>query len=168
MSTIIQHISCPDYQFDNLNLNKISKCIDDAIISKFANKSVVVRGIQSEKHDLPKEQLIQRILETGSDRYAGENKNEIKVNDRPIDLFGYACIAKSPMTLSVLEGFHRWKPMCLERPQLRVDIWMVYDADQLENVEYHHSYYGVMAKDGYLFKNKNKKQDALLDIVVIY
>ncbi|HUC96378.1 MAG TPA: hypothetical protein VMR16_01805 [Candidatus Saccharimonadales bacterium] len=167
MSTLVEHISCPDYQFDNLDLNKVSKCIDKALIDKFANRKVVIRGIQSEKHDLPKEQLVQKIIATGSDRYGSASKYEVKVNDRPIDLFGFACVAKSPMTLSVLEGFHKWKPMSLERPQLRADIWMVYDAMQLENVEYNHGYYKVKAKDGYIFKNPNRKQDALLGVFVI-
>jgi hypothetical protein len=167
MRTIVEHITCADYQFDNLDLNKVSKCIDDVLIEKFANQKVVIRGIQSEKHELPKDQLVQQIINIGSDRYAQESKNKVKVNDRPIDLFGYACVAKSPMTLSVLEGFHKWKPMCLERPQRRVDIWMAYDADQLENIEYNHGYYGVKAKDGYLFKNQNEKQNALLGVLVI-
>jgi len=167
MSATIQHITCANYQFDNLDLKKVSKCLDDALIDRFANRSVVIRGIQSEKHKFPKYQLVQQIIDTGSDRYARQSKNEVKVNDRPIDLFGYACVAKSPMTLSVLEGFHRWKPMCLERPQRKVDIWMVYDAEQLENVEYNHGYYGVKARDGYLFKNQNKKPDALLGVLVI-
>jgi hypothetical protein len=57
--------------------------------------------------------------------------------------------------------------MSLERPQLRVDIWMIYDANQLENVEYNHSYYNVKARDGYLFKNPNSKPDALLGVFVI-
>lgn len=167
MSTKLIHISCPDYQFDNLDLNVVSQTIDCALISNFANQKVVIRGIQSEKHELPKEKLINQILETGSDRYGLENKNEVKVSDQPIDLFGFACIAKSPMTLSVLEGFHKWKPMCLERPQRKVDIWMIYDASKLDNVEYHHSYYDVKAKDGYTFKDPLSKQQSLLGVLVI-
>lgn len=167
MTTVLKHISCPDYQFNNLDLVKVSQCIDGALIDLFANQKVVLRGIQSEKHDLPKNQLVQQIVSTGTDRYGTESKNEIKVSDRPIDLFGFACVAKNPMTLSVLEGFHKWKPKSLERPQLKADIWMVYDADQLENVEYNHGYYGVKARDGYLFKNPNNKPGALLGVLVI-
>jgi len=167
MNTKILHISCPDYDFDNLDIEKVSECIDDALIDKFSNQKVVLRGIQSEKHDIPKDQLIQQIIDIGSDRYALESKNEVKVNDRPIDLFGFACTAKRPMTLSVLEGFHKWKPMSLERPQQRADIWMVYDANQLENVEYFHSYYKVKARDGYVFKDPEHKTEALLGVLVI-
>ena len=167
MTPVLKHISCPDYQFDNLDLVKVSQSIDSVLIDLFANQKVVIRGIQSGKHELPKEQLVQQIIDTGSDRYAQESKNEVKVNDRPIDLFGYACIAKSPMTLSVLEGFHKWKPMSLERPQRKADIWMIYDSGQLENIEYNHGYYGVKARDGYLFKNPDNKPGALLGVLVI-
>ncbi len=167
MNTIIEHISCSDYNFNNLDLDKVSQCLDGILIDKFANKKVVIRGIQSEKHDISKEKLIQTIVDTGSDRYALENKNEIKVNDRTIDLFGYGCVAKRPMTLSVLEGFHKWKPMCLERPQKKVDIWMIYDANQLNNIEYNHSYYHVKANDGYTFKDPANKLKSLLGILVI-
>jgi hypothetical protein len=167
MSALLEYISCPDYQFDSLDLNKISQCIDRSIINKFADQKIVIRGIQSEKHDIPKDKLVQLILDTGTDRHGAKSDHAIKVNDRPIDLFGFGCKAHGPLTLSVLEGFHKWKPMSLERPQLRVDIWMIYDANQLENVEYNHSYYNVKARDGYLFKNPNSKPDALLGVFVI-
>ena len=167
MNTKILHIPCPDYQFKNLDIVKVSKCIDDILISNFANQKVVIRGVQSKKHNLPKEKFVEQILENGSDRYDLENENEVKVSDKPIDLFGYGCVAKSPMTLSVLEGFHKWKPMSLERPQQKVDIWMIYDASQLDNVEYDHSYYHVKAKDGYTFKDTKNKQKSLLGLLLI-
>jgi hypothetical protein len=167
MKTIVEHISCPDYQFDELDLNKVSKCIDSALVDRFAGKNVVLRGIQSEKHSSSKEDLIQKILETGSDRDNSDNSNQVKVNDVHIDLFGFACKIKGSITLPVLEGFHKWKPKSLERPQLRVDIWMIYDAEQLDNVEYNHGLYGVKAKDGYVFKKPNNQQKALMGMIVI-
>ena len=109
MKTKIEHILCPYYQFENLDIDKVSKCIDETLINKFNGQNVVLRGIQLEKHDLPKEQFIQHIVGTGTDRYSIESKNEVNVADRYIDLFGFACVAKSPMTLSVLEGFHKWQ-----------------------------------------------------------
>jgi len=44
---------------------------------------------------------------------------------------------------------------------------MIYDADQLENVEYNHGYYNVKARDGYVFKNPDNKKDTLLGVLVI-
>lgn len=162
-------LSCPCYEFSGeLDLKKVSQCIDNTLVNKFEGKKVVIRGIQSKKHTLPKEKLIQQIVQTGSDRYASTGKHEVRVSKDPIDLFGYGCIIKkSPIVLPTLEGFHKWKPKSLERPQLKLDIWMIYDASQLENIEYFHSYYGVKAKDGYIFKNPKDKTSALLGVVVI-
>jgi len=67
----------------------------------------------------------------------------------------------------VLEGFHKWKPKALEKPQRRVDIWMIYDADQLKNIEYTHRHYGVKVKDGFMFNEPSSKKDALLGLIVI-
>jgi hypothetical protein len=78
-----------------------------------------------------------------------------------------ACEVKGSISLRLLKGFHVWKPMSLEKPQRKVDIWMLYDTEQLENVEYFHSHYKVMARDGYLFKNPERKTDALLGVLVI-
>lgn len=165
MKTI--HITCPEYQFENLDLDKVSKCIDNALIENFADKNIVLRGIQSKKHDLPKDQLVRQIQETGFDRTGSDDINAVKVNNRHIDIFGLACVVKRPITLPILEGFHKWKPKSLERPQTQVDIWMVYDATKLSNVEYFHSHYKVMAHDGYVFKDPTNKPDFLLGILVI-
>ena len=169
MSTQLIHIKCPDYTFDSaLDLNKVALCIDQRLIEYFYNRNVVIRGVQSEKHQVSKENLVNKILESGSDRYEEKSKHEVKSSDKPIDLFGLACIiANIPITLPILEGFHRWKPMSLEKPQLRADIWLIYEADKLENIEYNHSNYNVKARDGYIFKDAANKPDAMIGIIVI-
>lgn len=162
-------IKCPDYNPSNIStIKKTVKTIDEVIIDNFNGKDVVIRAVQSAKHDISKDELIQKIVDTGSDRYGSDSKNAKSVNDKPIDLFGYACkVDKPPFTLSILEGFHRWKPMSLEVPQRKADIWMIYDANQLINVEYNHSYYHVKAHDGYLFKDTDNKNESLLGLIVI-
>lgn len=161
-------IDCPDYQFNNLDLAKVGSRIDDALLDNFANKKCVLRGIQSKKHQLDKNILIENILKNGSDRYQESSDQQVDVCGENIDLFGMACkMDKKPISLPILEGFHKYKPKSLERPQTKVDIWMVYDANQLTNVEYLHSKYKVLAKDGYIFKNPTDKQTALLGIIVI-
>lgn len=163
------NLECPSYVFgDSLKLETVGDCIDKALLADFAGKSVVIRGIQSGKHDLDKEGLVASILESGTDRNDRESINEVKVSDEEIGLFGLACrIQETPFVLPILEGFHRWKPKSLERPQLKVDIWMIYDATMLENVEYTHSKYNVKAKDGYRFKDSANKGQALLGLAVI-
>ncbi|NTW62214.1 hypothetical protein HGB25_02285 [Candidatus Saccharibacteria bacterium] len=164
----IFHTSCPDYNFSNLDLEKVSKVIDDVLMDSFLGKEVVTRGVQSEKHNIEKSELIKLIAEKGTDRYSVDSENQIKVSDRPIDLFGYSCkVEGKNICLPVLEGFHKWKPMCLEVPQRKVDLWMVYDRHQLQNVHYNHGHYGVVAKDGYLFKDQNNKAKSLIGIIVL-
>lgn len=163
-------VSCSAYDFKGgLDLTKVSRSIDEVLLAHFKNRSVVLRGIQSQNHpDLSKTELISFIRKTGSDRLNTTTEREATVSDKPIDFFGYECvIKKQPIVLPVLEGFHIYKPKSLEKPQKQVDIWMVYDADQLQNVEYLHGRYGVKAKDGYLFKNPKDKPAALLGILVI-
>jgi len=168
MNTKIIYINCPEYQFNkHLDLDKVSSDIDNVLISNFNNKNVILRGIQSEKHILSKKELIEIILKTGTDRYGLDNINEVIVSHDHIDLFGFACKIVAPITLPILEGFHKWKPKSLERPQCKVDIWMVYDAKKLKNVEYDHSYYNVKANDGYIFIKPKDKVDALLGVLVI-
>jgi len=169
MDTKCIHLTCSTYKFDkNIDLKNISQIIDNGLIDNFYDKEVVLRGIQSEKHNIPKQEIIDHILETGSDKYETNSSQGVNVSDKQIDLFGYSCkINESSITLNTLEGFHKWKPKSLERPQLKVDIWMIYDANQLNNIEYIHSHYNVKASDGYTFKNPNDKQAALIGIIVI-
>lgn len=168
MSKLVE-IAVPQYKFNNdLNLESVSKAIDYHLLANFKGKKVVIRGIQSAKHTLPNNKLIQQIIDTGVDRYVEGSKNEVKVTDKPVDLFGYACtLEKRPVVLPILEGFHKWKPKSLERPQSRVDIWMIYDVSQLQNVEYTHKLYNVKAKDGYIFLDSGQKETALLGVIVI-
>lgn len=162
-------LDCPDYAFGkDLDLSKVSQCINKILVSHFKDKTIVIRGIQSEKHTMSKDQLVQHIIDTGSDRYETDSTNAVEVSDKPIDLFGYACTVKhTPIVLPILEGFHKWKPKSLERPQRKVDIWVIYDAKKLKNVEYLHGQYGVRAKDGYVFKDQSNKPGALLGVILI-
>ena len=162
-------IDCPIYKFDKeLNLEAVSNEIDQAILANFAGKNIVLRGIQSQKHSVPKDELINQILQSGTDRLDSNSDCAVEVNDKLIDLFGYACkVDKSPFVLPVLEGFHKWKPKSLERPQTRVDIWMIYDAKQLENIEYFHKTYKVKVNDGYRFINPSNKTQTLIGLVVV-
>jgi len=166
MTKVIK-FQCPEYQFDNLNVDAVGKCIDAQLVENFADMNIVLRGIQSEKHDLPKEELVKYILDTGTDYYQSDSDNAVKVSDKKIDMFGLKCKVIAPIALPTLQGFHIFKPKCLEKPQRKIDIWMVYDAAQLENVEYMHSHYNVIAHDGYVFKDQNDKQSALIGLLII-
>jgi hypothetical protein len=167
MTTKLIHLDCPEYQLDNLDVSQVGDCIDDILVDNLSGQKIILRAVQSEKHDLPKDELVKRILKFGTDRFDTASKHAIQVSDTPIDLFGYECDVKKPMAARILNGFHTWKPMSLERPQRKADIWLVYSPTQLENVEYHHTHYNVIAHDGYRFKRPNQAADALLALLVI-
>ena len=162
------YVDCPEYNFGTeLDYDLVSAKIDNVIDYNFHDQNVIIRGIQSDKHDLTKDELIKYIIKTGTDKYAQSSEISADVNDKPIDLFGYNCIIDHPIVMQFLEGFHKFKPKCLEAPQYKIDIWMFYDASQLECVEYTHKIYNVKVSDGYIFKDPNNKHNALLGIIVI-
>lgn len=166
MALTILYAVIPSYNFYSApDLGVIAAAIDQQIEQAFSGQPVVIRGIQAQKHALSRPDLITLIRTTGTDHYQLLANSD--VGGQTIDLFGRSCNATAPITLPILEGFHRWKPKSLERPQFPVDIWMIYDATQLQNVEYVHDHYNVPAHDGYVFIDSAAKPDALLGLLVI-
>ena len=103
--TKIVELSCSEYVFDNfLNLLKVSKRTGGALIDNFAGQSVVIRGIQSGKHFLRKDKLIEFILTTGTDSYEVASNNSVDVTGERIDLFGVSCTIEGSITLEILKG----------------------------------------------------------------
>ncbi len=166
--TKIIRFECPEYNFDhNPDLKKIGKIIDEKLYDNFADKEIILRCVQSGKHK-SKQELIDHIINSGSDYYETDSDKAANMTDRKIDLYGYACtVGKTDIGFHMLEGFHLLKPKCLEKPQYSVDIWMIYDPEQLENVEYLHRRYNVIARDGYIFKDDGNKQKALIGLMII-
>ncbi len=167
MTKIIK-TDCPEYNFDREpDLKKIGKKIDKVLTDNFNSKDIILRCVQSGKHE-SKQALIDHIIRSGSDYYEAESHKATNMADRKIDLYGYACtVGKSNIGYHMLEGFHIFKPKCLEKPQYPVDIWMIYNPEQLENVEYLHQRYNVIARDGYLFKNKDDKRKVLIGLIIV-
>ena len=126
----------------------IARKINDAIEKYFDNNNVLVRGIQSGKHkDIDRSELIKNISMTGSDGYSEE-------------LDGLGVIFATPyiglITIeTILSGFHEFKPKCEERPQYPVDIWMIFDKNVFNNIEYIHPGQNVKANDKWQIKNKS-------------
>ena len=77
----------------------------------------------------------------------------------------YAAPFEAGITKKILEGFHKYKPKCEERPQYPVDIWMIYDKDSFDNIEYMHPRLKVMAKDKWKQKKANNK--SLLKLIIV-
>ena len=160
-------IHIPEYNFDKKTnpysfhlasprkLDGIAQKIELAINSDKSDNIFLVRGIQSKHYALSRDELIKTIRRNNTDGSISDNGSfEI-----------YAAPFEAGITKKILEGFHKYKPKCLERPQYPVDIWMIYDKDSFDNIEYMHPRLNVMAKDRWKLKQSNNKSLSKLVIV---
>src|SRR3989344_343093 len=110
----VYKISLPEYTLDKKpNYDKIGKKLDTFIQNHFLGKRLCIRALGSQDHSLAKEELIQRILESGTDKYDSQKKSfwhEWEIyKDKGIDLF--ACF-KEMTTIKYAEkdiGADAWK-----------------------------------------------------------
>ncbi len=133
---------------------ELARSISSALSQNFNIEDSIIRGVQSAHHDIPRDELIRRILTLGSDIYQGSKSPEIYAQE-----FSAETIQK------IIDGFHVYKPKCDERPQYPVDIWMVFDKKAFENVEYLHPKHQVLANDKWRLKDLSNK--GLRGILVI-
>lgn len=151
MSAEIQKVQIDDYHFIGKNnpyegdgseqpiaLVKVARQIAAAINNVSAqNPKLLVRGVQSGKYVGTKKQLLEKIPQEGREFANKGEPNTI-----------YAAPYEGECTLlHILEGFHKYKPKCEERPQYPVDIWLLFDAGAYSNIEYLHPRHNVVARD---------------------
>lgn len=165
MKNIIIELKIPEYKFgdndnsyafdvdDREDVGLISQKIEQAIIQNFSDKDVLVRGIQSGLHDGSRDELINYILQNGCD-YKCQGLNSFHATQ----------LTKGTVD-EILEAFHVYKPKCRDRPQKIVDIWMVFDKNAFENIEYLHPRHKVTANDKW--QQKDNLNNGLIGILVI-
>ncbi|MDZ7785558.1 MAG: hypothetical protein U5L95_00350 [Candidatus Saccharibacteria bacterium] len=68
----------------------------------------------------------------------------------------YAAPFQKDVIKKILEGFHAYKPKCEERPQHPVDIWMIFDMNAYENIEYLHPRHKVVSRDKWELKKDHE------------
>lgn len=163
---------CDEYVLSSdFDLRAIARFIDTVLVRHFDGRKIVLRAISSQAHHMATAELTQQIERLGTDRYDSDRPGDRYENleGRHIDLFGRTCtIAKGKtISLPLLEGFHIYGPEYSGEPALRMDIWSVYDRDQLRAVP--HSYAGVGQRkhDGFVFRDPERKSAALLGVVVL-
>ena len=120
-------------------LSKIAQQISSAIeqVRSSSDDDLLVRGVQSAKHERTKKQLLAKILAGGRD---------YEDPDEPDTIYA-APYEGDDDILKILEGFHVFKPKCEERPQHPVDIWLIYSTKAYQNIEYLHPRHNVLAHD---------------------
>lgn len=153
----IVHVSIPEYIFDSSTnpfaydadnpqpIDAISMAIDAALKNHFVMDKVIIRGVQSAHHNLSRQDLIESIVNNGSDLHTNPG------NTTEIYARGYDSTAIN----SIIGGFHIWKPKSDDRPQYPVDVWMIFDKKAFDNIEYIHPRHNVIANDKWLLKDND-------------
>ena len=151
----------------SLDIAKTASSISEAILES-AQPPFILRGLQSGKHSLDKDEIINKILINGSDLF--EPTNVTALNGQMLDIWAGEVETEEELTpwlIKLLEGFHVYKPKSEEQPQLPIDIFIIYDPKQLQRVQYTHPRHNVIADDAFVFKNQSDKQSAITRIIDI-
>jgi len=162
----IKHIEIHEYVFNtDLNpfawdaenqqpIDRIANAIDEALKQSFSMNGTIVRGVQSGHHELNRDDLVSSVISNGSDIYLNIGNEEIFAKEFTDDALK-----------SILSGFHVFKPKSEERPQYPVDVWMIFDKNTFENIEYLHPRHNTIARDKW--RLKDSRNNGLRGILVI-
>lgn len=162
----------PEYTVDKEPDDRaIGKTIDDEIKKHFMGKAVLVRGIASSEHSGKSvDELIKIIQRTGTDRYDHKRVGDRyeNVEGKHIDLFAFpAQVTESTeVARHMIWGFYHSSIGVHGRP-MRIDIVIVYDADQMKQVLHTYEGRNDTKDDGFVFKHPDYKTAALLGVIKV-
>lgn len=172
MKPVIITLTIPEYQVaTEPDYKTIGKIVDDELRKHFLGQTVVVRGIGSSEHpNKSVDELIETIQLQGTDRYdtarVGDRYDNIK--GKHIDVFAFRRKVMPRMQLfkDIAYGFYRSAIGIHGRPT-RIDILTIYDASKMKAVL--HQYEGRTDKkrDGFIFRDSERKADAVIGLVKI-
>ena len=167
------NIKIPQVYWDNKpDFEKIGSKIDSCLKKHFLDKKVAIRVLGSEEHNGKSiAEVIKIIKKLGHDRYDPKRKGDRYENldKKHIDFFAldFKVEKNKSYFKDFLEPFYFW-PIADRNKPIRIDIAIVYDLSKLKIVE--HRYKGrekEMKKDGFVFKDTDKKPKAILGIIKI-
>lgn len=179
----ISQLKIDEYKFDeNTNpfafnadkkqdLTPIIKIIDTEIWRRFARRHILVRGVQSGKkrNQISRDDYLVKILKTGTDKIFDESGDErdylgeIKADFHAGEYMNFS----QNDTVGGIFNLHVYKPGCEDRPQLPIDIFLIYNADDYEAVEYMHQRHKVLVKDAYKLKSGCDRVKSLLGVIIV-
>jgi hypothetical protein len=170
----VYELYLPEYQVDKEpDHEAVGKKVDDFMKQHFMGEYTAVRCLGSSEHPGKSvDELIEVIRDIGHDRYDPNREGDRYENNegREIDFFAfdYHIDQDSEIFRIFTWPFYHW---CQERSgyPVRIDIILLYDSNQLEQIEF--SYPGRedegMRSDGFVFKYPDDKTEALKGIVKI-
>lgn len=154
----------PDYK-------AIGKVVDDELKRYFLGQTVVVRGVGSSEHPgKTADELIDIIRRDGTDRYDPDRKGDRyeNIKGKHIDLFAFRrkITIRTELFRWVAYGFYQ-SAIGIHGKPTRIDILIIYDAAKLKAVLHQYEGRDDKKRDGFVFREPDKKQEALLGIVKI-
>ena len=164
--TPIVRVEIPEYIFDASTnpfawdaenpqpTGDIIEAIEKALRDNFDMNHTLIRGVQSANHPMARDELIALIAENGSDAYKNTDQTALFAKE-----FDHQTLVE------IINGFHIFKPKCEEIPQNPVDVWMIFDRDKFDNIEYLHPRHKVIARDKW--QPKDSADRGLKGILVI-
>ena len=171
--TPLYKIKIPKVYADNKpDFEKIGAKIDKCLKKYFLGKKIAVRVLSSQEHKgKSADDLIKIIKKIGHDRYDTKRRGDRyeNIKGKHIDFFAldFKVKTKEKYFKDFLEPFYFW-PIADRQEPIRIDIAVVYDLSKLKRVI--HRYKGrekETKKDGFVFKNPDRKTEAILGIIKI-
>jgi len=172
----VYEISTPEYHFKEgkPDFALIGSEIIQCLRKYFLGKRIALRLLSSTGHpEKSLEELIEIIKKYGHDRYDSSRVGDRyeNIDNQDIDFFALDFeVGKEQEEQCIqwaLDSFYEW-PMKNKAWPVRIDIGIVYDPSQLKTIE--HIYTGrenEIKRDGFVFKNADKKPNAILGIIKI-
>jgi hypothetical protein len=165
-------IDLPQYRVDTEpDHETLGNIVDAEIKRRFMGREILVRGIGPQDHpDKTVDQLVEIIKKRGTDRYDPARKGGWyeNVENKHIDLFAFSRRVTTEMSVfsDVTWGFYHSAIEQSGSP-CRIEILMIYDATKLETVLHRYEGRTDIKRDGFAFKNPERKSEALLGIIKI-
>lgn len=172
MSTPVFTLTVPDYQVTSEpDYMAIGKVVDDELRKHFMGRTIVARGIGSSEHPGKTiDELVEIIKRDGSDRYDPSRTGDRyeNIQGKHIDMFGFRRKVGPHMQLfkDVVYGFYH-SALGLHGKAVRIDILIIYDAAKLKAVLHQYEGRADKKRDGFVFREPARKQDALLGVIKI-
>lgn len=170
----IINVHLPEYQVTNQpDYKAIGAFVDAELKKHFMGQMVGLRALGSQEHpDKTIDDLVEIIKRDGTDRYDPERGGDRyeNIENKHIDLFllRRKISEKSKIFWQFAWSFYEFPPKLRGEP-VRVDILVIYNLAKLKAVRTTHTHegYPVRKRDGFVFREPIKKNEALLGIIKI-
>jgi hypothetical protein len=163
----ITEVSIPEYDLKKkVDYDAVGRKIDDHLKKHFRGKKAVIRAISSSERNEDLDETVKTILKHGTDRTCPDVKGRGYDKNPDIDIFGaqYDIDSAEAIGRDFVQHFYE-DPQKHGADPLKIDLLVVYDAQQLERVP--HSVRDKPRHDGYRFKHPEKKHEAVHGVVKI-